>query len=359
MIRYAIFPDDKTPVTLKSLCARVLADATNHADPKVRKGVTGWLKRAKVRTKQLLDAGAYIDLEKWKKLPAAQRAALPKPIDVDWSSVKHVFMLIQNEKCGYCERKVAARGDGGAKEHDLEHFRPKNPVKAWPAPKSIDFPTGAADASGYYWLAFHLLNYCTACTKCNSGFKSNYFPVAGPRLQPPKVPTKTRNRRERPFLVYPLGALDDDPEDIVRFRGIAEFPPLDDPLLPPKARADEHRSRRSRVVIAFFGLNRRDELLWGRAERLRDLEKSLQLVKSKDPAESAWAKDDIRRLKDGYSEHTACVRAMIRLYHADFHTARVFFDAVRAYLNSKTPKDYFEHLGQFLSRPKVKPSPSP
>lgn len=205
MIRYATFPDG-TPVTLKTLCEAVEADATGHTDPKIRAGVKGWLDNAKARTKQLLDAGAYVNLKKWEKLPATRKAALPKPIGVNWSSVKHVFMLIQNEKCGYCERKLAARGDGGAGEHDLEHFRPKNPVKAWPAPKSIDFPTGAADAAGYYWLAFHLLNYCTACTKCNSGFKSNYFPVAGPRCQAPDVPTKTLNDRERPFLVYPLGA---------------------------------------------------------------------------------------------------------------------------------------------------------
>lgn len=73
------------------------------------------------------------------------------------------------------------------------------------------------------------------------------------------------------------------------------------------------------------------------------------------------AKADIRRLNDGYSEHTACVRAMIRLYQADVRTARIFFDAVRAYLDSKTPKDYFEHLGRFLPGPKAtsKPSPSP
>ena len=126
----------------------------------------------------------------------------------------------------YCERKLAARGKGGAAEHDLEHFRTKNPVKSWPAPKEIDFETGGAYEAGYYWLAFNLLNYCTSCKKCNAGFKSNYFPVAGPRLEPPDGPSASAARSEQPFLIYPLGTIDDDPEEVIRFRGLAAFPRL-------------------------------------------------------------------------------------------------------------------------------------
>jgi hypothetical protein len=50
---------------------------------------------------------------------------------------------------------------------------------------------------------------------------------------------------------------------------------------------------------------------------------------------------------------------MIRLYQADVDIARVFFEAVCAYLDSRTPKDYSEHLGRFLPGSKAKPKPSP
>jgi hypothetical protein len=313
MIRYATLPGGAT-ITLKTLEAAIKADATGHADPEVRAAVRDWVKKAKARTAQLLAAGAYIDDKKWQRLSAAEKAAIARPIDLDWSSVKYLFMKIQNEKCAYCERRLASRGSkGGPAEHDLEHFRPKNSIKRWPASKVIDFPTGGPDV-GYYWLAFHLLNYCTACSTCNRGFKSNHFPVAGKRLRPPSVPSSRAAAAERPLLIYPLGLADDDPEELIRFRGTAAFPPDEDPLLDPEATRDLHRNRRARVTIEFFGLNDREELRRGRAEKLRELEKSLALINNGNAAEKKAARDDLCRLKDGSSEHTACVRAMIRLY---------------------------------------------
>ncbi len=346
MIRYATLPD-KTPISLATLRAAVEADATSHPDAGVRKAVKDWLDKSDLRTAQLLSAKSYTDLKKWEKLPAARKAVTPKPIAVDWSDVKYLFMSIQNDKCAYCERKLASQGDGGAAEHDLEHFRTKNPVKAWSAPKEIDFPTGGAIADGYYWLAFHLLNYCTACKKCNSGFKSNFFPIGGKSCKAPDEPSPALLSSERPFLIYPLGDLDEDPEDLVRFRGLVAFPPAGDPLLKGKARTDAHRNRRARVVIAFFDLNHREELLWGRAERLRNLEKALTLINTGSQAERRHAEDDLRRMTNGFSEHTACIRAMIRLYQNDLKTARKLFQTVRKYLDSKTPKDYSVHMGRF------------
>jgi hypothetical protein len=363
MIRYANFPATfrhaalrKKPLTLATLQAALREDAEAHPDPKIRKAVAGWLEKAKARTAQLIAAGAYLDMKedhkKWKKLPAAERVAIPEPVVVDWAMVKYLFMEIQNEKCAYCERKLAALGEGGAGEHDLEHFRTKNPVKAWPAPKEITFPTGDPADPGYYWLAFHLLNYCTACRKCNTGLKSNYFPVGGKRGRPPAGPGQKLDRTERPYLLYPLGKDDADPEAVIRFRGLAAFPPDRDPLLPPEARADLHTNRRARVVIAFFDLNGRPELLWGRAEKLRDLEKALaDLNKRVSKERVAAAEEDLKRLTDGFSEHTACVRGMIRLYRDNVPLARKFFRAVRAYLDSKTPATYFERVGSFVHEP--------
>ena len=350
MIRYATLPDG-TAITLKSLREAVEADATNHADAEIRKAVKNWVAKAKNRTAQLLFAKAYMDLDKWRKLNAALKAAIPKPLPVEWSSVKYLFMQIQNDKCAYCERKLAAIGDGGAAEHDLEHFRTKNPVKKWSAPPEIDFETGEALDKGYYWLAFHLLNYCTACKKCNTGFKSNYFPVAGTRLQPPDGPSVEGLRTEKPFLIYPLGTLDEDPEEVIRFRGLAACPPALDPSLSRAEQRDLHRNRRARVVIAFFDLNKRDELLWGRAEKLRELEKSLALINSGTPEQVMHAKADIVRLTDGFSEHTACIRAMLRICDRDLEAARSLFDEARAYLSSKTPTPYRKRSGQFERAP--------
>ena len=350
MIRYAMLPDG-TAITLESLREAVEADAAGHDNPDIRKALKNWLAKADERTAQLVASKAYFDLEKWRKLKGASKTSIPKPTTVEWSSVKHLFMAIQNDKCAYCERKLAARGQGGAAEHDLEHFRTKNPVKPWPAPPVIDFETGGRFDAGYYWLAFHLLNYCTACKKCNTGFKSSYFPVAGTRIEPPDGLSPRAIRSEQPFLIYPLGTIDDDPEDVIRFLGLAANPPASDPLLSERERADAHRNKRARVVVAFFGLNSRDELLWGRAEKLRELEKSLAQINSGIENDAKPAQDDIKRLTSGFSEHTACVRAMVRLYMADAKKARLYFAAVREYLDSKTPKTYFERSGQFESAP--------
>ena len=40
-----------------------------------------------------------------------------------WSEVKGVFMRLQNEKCGFCERRLTDE-EHGKVEHDVEHFRP-------------------------------------------------------------------------------------------------------------------------------------------------------------------------------------------------------------------------------------------
>ncbi len=102
-----------------------------------------------------------------------------------WSEVKPVYMSLQRDKCAYCERKLASADFGGTIEHDLEHFRPKSSARPWPTTAIsrerglvYTFPTGKHHASGYYWLAYHPLNYCVACKKCNTPLKLDFFPIA-------------------------------------------------------------------------------------------------------------------------------------------------------------------------------------
>ena len=105
-------------------------------------------------------------------------------------------------------------------------FGPKKKVARWPVPASlarqgvvVQQPARGHEP-GYTFLAYHPLNYAAACKTCNSILKKNYFPIAGTR--------DTSNSREpaaiageRPYLLYPIGNLDADPEDLIEFAGLS------------------------------------------------------------------------------------------------------------------------------------------
>ncbi len=360
MIRYAEIR--KQPLTLGTLQKFLSEDARDvggHVDPDIRNAVKGWLDKADKRTAQLVAAGAYTDVtadrKKWNTLSARNKHAVPEPVLIDWATVKYLFMEIQGDKCAYCERKMAAGGDGGSGEHDLEHFRPKNPVKKWRAPQGLGIETGEKTDQGYYWLAFHLLNYCTSCLKCNRGLKHDHFPIAGTRYPPHNLPGQRSDKSEQPDLIYPLGTHDDDPEAVIRFRGVAAYPPEGDLFLPLEERTDARRNRRAKVTIAFFKLNSRDELIEGRAKKLRELEKSMELLNSVDPDVKAHAKQDLVNMTCGIDEHTACVRAMIRLHRRDPARAIQYFAVIRAYVDTKTPRNFGIVNGEFVEMSRQAP----
>jgi|SRR5262245_654869 len=178
MIRY--------PITLAELAARVDSERP------------GWQGRARDRTDGFIAAGQYSESSG------------------SWSEIKAVYMTLQHDKCLYCERKLASPPYGTI-EHDLEHFRPKSRVRAWPpesSPFTFTFRTGAASATGYFWLAYHLFNYGTACKACNSPLKSDYFPVPAGRGNVPADPAAL-TAAEAPFLIYPIGDMDEDPETLM------------------------------------------------------------------------------------------------------------------------------------------------
>ena len=65
---------------------------------------------------------------------------------VNTQEVKAVYIRLQKNKCAYCERQLTGLDHGGAIEHDLEHYRPKGHVPAWPpvtgtASLTFPFPT--------------------------------------------------------------------------------------------------------------------------------------------------------------------------------------------------------------------------
>ena len=56
--------------------------------------------------------------------------------------------------------------------------------------------------------------------------KSNYFPIAGQRG--PQSDDTGALTVEEPFLIYPIGDGDDDPEQLIRFVGFVPIPrPVD------------------------------------------------------------------------------------------------------------------------------------
>jgi hypothetical protein len=267
----------------------------------------GWRDRASARTQ------AFVAAQKYNESAGI------------WSEIKAVYMRLQHDKCLYCERQLSGASYGSI-EHDLEHFRPKSRVRKWPPSSSslsISFPTGAASTKGYYWLAYHPMNYGTACKTCNSPLKSDYFPVARTRGSVAEDPTALLTS-EAPFLIYPLGDTDEDPEQLLTFDGVRPVP----------VKKTGPRHRRAKVTIAFFALDIREELLRERSEQLVALHNALVLINVGTPAQRAIAEQDVSRLQTPKSRHSSCVKAACRLYQEDTASAEAIFQAVREYLDS-------------------------
>ncbi len=293
MIRY--------PISSEELRARIEAEAP------------GWLKDAAKRTEKFRRVGRYEESSN------------------SWSRVKKVYMRLQHDKCAYCERRLASEDFGGAIEHDLEHYRPKNGVPAWPSEEiarergiSYRFSTGDPFPEGYYLLAYHPLNYATACKKCNSPLKSSYFPIAGKRGARRDAPADLQG--EEPFLIYPLGDLDDDPEEVLTFIGVNPVPRI----------KRGPRWRRARVTIDFFELDGREELWRERAEKIWNLFSTLELLRGGDLERQTLAARAIEALLSPASPHTNCGRAFRALYEEDRMRAGEIARAALEYLESQS-----------------------
>jgi hypothetical protein len=290
MIRYPIHP--------RELAARV------------ERQRPGWTARAAERTEQFRQVGRY-----------DERGGI-------WSDVKRTYMELQGFKCGFCERRLEKSSYGNI-EHDVEHFRPKAKVAQWPSEsfrtdRQVDFvfPLGTAADPGYFLLAYHLENYLIACKTCNSALKANYFPVAGDRIT-----SGERSRDltdERPYLIYPISASDEDPERLITFRGI----------LPVPVATKGHARTRALVTIRFFELDSREILLEERAAILVQLHLAMTVVGHPDPFTSRAANATVSRLVDRYSSHANCARAYHDLWLTDNALAREFAEAAADYLDA-------------------------
>ena len=240
-----------------------------------------------------------------------------------WGQIKAVYMRLQKNKCAFCEQKLSVR----ARDHDVEHFRPKRGVKAWPPPggPSYGFPTGQAFPEGYYLLAYHPLNYATSCSHCNQGLKRSYFPIAGARLSGQDNPLDLEP--ERPLLIYPIGDRDTDPEVLFGFRGTAPSPRNADP--------NSQENHRAQVTIDFFDLSDREELVRERSEVIEHLHSSLVSADdSTDQPKQRRARSTVTRMRSDGNKHANCARCFIALYHEDPDQAERFANLATDFLNT-------------------------
>ena len=249
----------------------------------------------------------------------------------DWGDIKDVFVRIQHFKCGYCERPMPrpqrcpgeddAERRGGRREYDIEHFRPKGSVRRWPDAglgTQYDFDTGDAMAGGYSWLAHDCLNYLASCKTCNQDNKKDYFPISRNRGRA-CYDVSRLNDLERPFLVNPVGAGDVKPEDLIGFHGV---------LATPRG-ARGHKRRRGMIIIDFFGLNLRDDLILQRCNLVVAMWPYLERHRAGDPQEREDAAREIERLTSSASQHANCARCFRDLHASDRAAARRFYTTAR------------------------------
>lgn len=274
----------------------------------ITKASPTWIRRAQERTDAYASAGRY----------------LTPPSDI-WSEIKRVYMSLQGYKCAFCERRLE-HSDFGNVEHDVEHFRPKSMVKEW-APRTatgraqIAFALGRGSPRGYFLLPHHPDNYLISCKTCNTAFKGNGFPVHGTRDLTMVSP---RTTPEKPWLVYPIGDIDDDPQQLIRFEGILPVP-VDGP---------QHDRRRAQVIIEFFGLAEREGLLLERSISLLALHLALENVDHNDLLTKSIARQMVASLTADAAAHANCARSFVALWADDEPSARRFSEAALTHVIS-------------------------
>ena len=239
-----------------------------------------------------------------------------------WSDVKAVWRNLQRHKCAFCERPLPE--EFGALEVDVEHFRPKAECSQWgsrsglPAPQ-FDFPVHVGRSGGYYWLAYDPWNYCATCKTCNSPLKGTRFPILGATGNEGDR-AATLLEKEIPVLPYPVGDMDDDPEDLVAFTGLVAGP-----------KGNQQQRQRGQATVEFLQLNGREDLKRGRATQLVSI--WAQLVKERAGDDDAKQEVD-DALVSTRRPFASCVRSFIRLARADWARAEKLYAAVHAYHRS-------------------------
>src|SRR5205085_1488503 len=119
-----------------------------------------------------------------------------------------------------------------------------------------------------------------------------------------------------PFLVYPIGDLDDDPEDLIEFAGLS-----------PQPKASGFHRQRGLATIWIFRLNRK----WLQKDRALEilrlylaLERSGRLPRD---AVARKAEKVVEFMSSPRARHANCLRSYRRLYVSDRAAAERIFHA--------------------------------
>ncbi len=257
----------------------------------------------------------------------------PKSSDFDglWSEIKDLYIELLHSKCVFCEQQLEGRIT-----QDVEHFRPKAAVQHWEPPPDlvaaglvVAQPADGKAEPGYRYLAYHPLNYATACKNCNSVFKGNLFPVAKPRKTEAKKPPGRTT--ELPYLIYPIGDDGDDPETLITFVG----------CVPQPAKPSGHDRLRAQATISIFKLDdsvERGIFYEGRARAISALFLNLNAIDNRtDPVIVNAAKKNVQSMLRDSAPFANCLRCFHRLYQSTPAQARQIFVDISTYLDTVSP----------------------
>lgn len=248
-----------------------------------------------------------------------------------WSEIKEAYITLQCSKCAYCETPMP-QGSKALIAYDVEHHRPKSATTHWPTAEmikllGITYTVNAGRSRGYPELAHHPYNYAVACKVCNSPYKSSFFPILG-KPDATSYVVAQLNKQEHPAIPLPLGEWGEDPGLFLTFEGFIAVPASNDQLL----------RKRAQVVIDFFELNRRPDLLLGRATAIVVAYQHLKELKQPDLASDvamaqAWVDGDLSQT----APFAAAVRAFKLLYDTDESRAREIVRLANSYISKKSP----------------------
>jgi len=275
--------------------------------------------------------------EKWFTNTAAILAGLPSPPKSSdfkplWSKIKGVYIELQNSKCCFCEKLLE-----GNIEQDVEHFRPKAEVKSWTVPPrlsaegiTVQQRADGLSEPGYWQLAYSPFNYAMACKTCNSTLKKNFFPIEGTRDSTATDPAQMD--REKALLIYPIGAADADPEQLIEYEALSPV---------PKSASGFNR-RRALVTIELFGLDdssRRRLLFKLRATLVRLLFHELEgRATGTTPSQRQKHQTAIDTLTSSEIPFTNCLRSFERLYGSNQTRAEEVAEACLKFMKTKSAR---------------------
>lgn len=245
-----------------------------------------------------------------------------------WSEIKEVFMKMQGNKCAFCESELEGISSGKG-VHDVEHFRPKNRVTKWQSTPEFNTLgiaiTDPTISKGYHLLTYNLLNYSIACGPCNQAIKRDRFPIKGNYNTSMENPS-TESDAEVPLLLFPIGQVDDDCEDLISFEGAVPTVLVDSGL--PFERAI--------TTIEFFRLGRADV----RGKLFK--ERCLKIIIISSILEGVDPSNYDEMLKDmlaDYSDHASCGRSYVELLKTNKTKAAEVLREAKTFVRTYIPDE--------------------